>query len=110
QPGITYTDVGMNHPNTNAFINSYFNTAAFVPLTQMVKATLGNACRNFMNGPALFNVDLTLSREFPIKERLRLQLRGEFFNLFNEKHFLAPNSIVIRPKLPEPTIQFFSKT
>jgi hypothetical protein len=94
QPGITYTDVGMNHPNTNAFINSYFNTAAFVPLTQMVKATLGNAGRNFMNGPALFNVDLTLSREFPIKERLRLQLRGEFFNLFNEKHFLAPNSIV----------------
>jgi hypothetical protein len=94
QPGMTYANVGISHPNTNAFVNSFFNTAAFVPLTQMTKGTIGNAGRNFMNGPALFNVDLTLSREFPIKERLRMQLRGEFFNLFNDKHFLPPNVIV----------------
>jgi hypothetical protein len=94
QPNMTYDNVGIDHPNTNAFVNSYFNTAAFVPLTQMPLGTLGNAGRNFMNGPALFNVDLTLSREFRLRERLTFQLRGEFFNLFNEKHFQAPNSIV----------------
>ena len=90
QPNMTYDNVGIDHPNTNAFVNSYFNTAAFVPLTQMPLGTLGNAGRNFMNGPAFFNVDLTVSREFPIRERLRFQLRGEFFNLFNEKHFILP--------------------
>jgi hypothetical protein len=90
QPNMTYDNVGISHPNTNAFVNSYFNTAAFVPLTQMPLGTLGNAGRNFMNGPAFFNVDLTVSREFPIRERLRFQLRGEFFNLFNEKHFILP--------------------
>jgi hypothetical protein len=88
QPGVTYTDVGIAHPNTDAFVHKFFNTAAFVPLAQMIPGSYGNAGRNFINGPALFNTDLTLTREFPIRERLRMQLRGEFFNLLNEKHFL----------------------
>ena len=94
QPGLTHEDVGISHPNTDAFVHSYFKTSAFVPLTQMPLGRYGNAGRNFMNGPALFNVDLTLTREFPIRERLRAQIRGEFFNLFNEKHFLPPNTTV----------------
>jgi hypothetical protein len=93
QPNMTYANVGISHPNTNAFVHSYFNTAAFVPLSQMTLGTYGNAGRNFMNGPALFNTDLTLTREFPIRERIRAQIRGEFFNLFNEKHFVPQNNV-----------------
>ena len=85
---MTYTDVGIGHPNTDAFVHKFFNTAAFVPQTQMIPGSYGNAGRNFINPPALFNTDLTLTREFPIRERLKMQLRGEFFNLLNEKHFL----------------------
>ena len=93
QPNMTYANVGISHPNTNAFVHSYFNTAAFVPLSQMTLGTYGNAGRNFMNGPALFNTDLTLTREFPIREGIRAQIRGEFFNLFNEKHFVPQNNV-----------------
>jgi len=93
QPNMTYQNVGISHPNTNAFVHSYFNTAAFVPLAQMTLGSYGNAGRNFMNGPALFNTDVTLTREFPIRERIKAQLRGEFFNLFNEKHFIPQNNV-----------------
>ena len=30
---------------------------------------------------------MNITREFPITERLRLQFRGEFFNLPNTSHF-----------------------
>ena len=94
EPNMTYANVGISHPTTDAFVKKFFNTAAFVPLSQMILGSYGNAGRNFMNGPALFNTDLTLTREFPVRERLRVQLRSEFFNLFNEKHFNAPNTTV----------------
>jgi hypothetical protein len=92
--GMTYDNVSIDHPDRNAFVHQFFNTAAFVPLAQMKLGTYGNAGRNFMNGPALFNSDLTLMREFPIHEKIRTQLRGEFFNAFNQVHFNAPNTTV----------------
>jgi hypothetical protein len=93
-PGATYDSAGIAHPDRNAFVHEFFNTAAFVPLAQMKLGTYGNAGRNFMNGPALFNSDITVMREFPVHERIRTQLRGEFFNAFNQVHFNAPNTTV----------------
>jgi hypothetical protein len=94
QPGITYEDVGISHPDRNAFVHQFFNTAAFTPLAQMKPGTYGNAGRNFMNGPALINTDFTLMRDFPIREQMKVQLRGEFFNAFNQVHFSPPNTTV----------------
>ena len=94
QPGVTYNDVGISHPNRDALVHKFFNTAAFVPLSQMTPGTYGNAGRNFMNGPALINTDFTLMRDFPIREQFKAQLRGEFFNAFNQVHFSAPNTTV----------------
>jgi hypothetical protein len=88
QPGATYADGGISHPNKHAFVTNFFNTAAFVPLSQMKLGSYGNAGRNFINGPAFFNTDLTVFRQFPIRENLKAQIRGEFFNLFNEEHFV----------------------
>jgi hypothetical protein len=93
-PGMTYADVGVARTTRTAFIQDFFNTAAFVPLSQMRQGYYGNAGRNFFNGPALFNTDFTLTREIPVRERLRVHLRGEFFNAFNEVHFNAPNTTV----------------
>jgi Carboxypeptidase regulatory-like domain len=92
--GMTYEDVGISHPNRNATIHAFFNTAAFVPLAQMQLGTYGNAGRNFMNGPALINSDFTLTRGIRIREQLKVQLRGEFFNAFNQVHLSAPNTTV----------------
>jgi hypothetical protein len=54
--------------------------------------TLGDSRRNFLLGPAYQNVDLALTKVFPIKERLNLQFRAEFFNLANHTNFQNPDN------------------
>jgi hypothetical protein len=73
-PGKDASDV---EPGEN--IENYFNRAAFAlaPL-----GTLGNAKRNLAVGPSFWQVDMALSKLFPIGTQ-RLELRFETFNLFN---------------------------
>ena len=69
----------------------WFNTAAFaLPATY----TFGNEGRNNLTGPPTNNVDFITFKDFPIKERLTLQLRGEFFNVFNHTNFGVPDNNV----------------
>jgi len=42
-------------------------------------------------GPGFHRLDLSIFKEFPIKERARLQFRAELFNLTNHPNFNAPN-------------------
>jgi hypothetical protein len=53
----------------------------------------GNEGRNLLHGPGLFNIDYSLFKSFPIKERLRLQFRAEFFNLLNHPNFNNPAGV-----------------
>lgn len=50
----------------------------------------GNAGRNVVIGPKYTDLDLTLSRNFPIFERFNGQLRAESFNLLNHPNFFNP--------------------
>jgi hypothetical protein len=50
------------------------------------------AGRNIFTGPGFFQTDFGLHKVFPIRERVRLELRGEFFNLFNTPNFNPPNA------------------
>lgn len=43
--------------------------------------TFGNAGRGSLRGPAMVNVDTSLFKRIPLKERLNLQFRTEFFNV-----------------------------
>ncbi len=52
----------------------------------------GNAGRNLLRGPNLVNVDFSMFKNIPIRERLRLQFRAEFFNLFNHPNFSNPSA------------------
>jgi len=89
--GITYDDIEVNHPDRNAFVNQFFNTKAFVPISQLPLGLYGNAGRNIISGPALNNTDFTAMKEIAIREPVRVQLRGEFFNAFNQINFDPPN-------------------
>ena len=51
----------------------------------------GNAGRNTIRGPHLSNYDFSLFRTFAIKERVRLEFRGEFYNLTNTPQFSNPS-------------------
>jgi hypothetical protein len=46
----------------------------------------GNLGRNALYGPGFADVDLSVFKNIPIRERLRLQLRAEMFNVFNRKN------------------------
>ena len=46
-----------------------------------------------ISGPATVNTDLAVMKNFPITERTRIQLRGEFFNAFNQVNFAAPQRL-----------------
>ncbi|HEY3439288.1 MAG TPA: hypothetical protein VGK29_00985 [Paludibaculum sp.] len=52
----------------------------------------GNAGRNLLRGPDLANVDASLFKNIPIKERFRIQFRAEFFNFLNHPSFSNPAS------------------
>ena len=68
----------------------WFNKQAFAlpPL-----GTVGTSGINALRGPAVSNLDLGLFRNFQITERVRLQLRGEFFNSLN--HTVLGNPVTI---------------
>jgi hypothetical protein len=50
----------------------------------------GNLGRNSLRAFAQKQIDLALRREFSITDKLRLQFRGEAFNVFNTPNFSAP--------------------
>ena len=72
---------------SNQTINQWFNPAAFaVPALY----TYGNSGRNLLYGPGFVNWDALAMRMFQVKERMRLQFRGEFFNFTNTPAFNNP--------------------
>ncbi|KAA6460422.1 carboxypeptidase regulatory-like domain-containing protein [Acidobacteria bacterium AB60] len=52
--------------------------------------TYGNAPRNIITSPGLFNLDFAVHKTFGFTERLRAQLRLESFNITNTPHYGAP--------------------
>jgi hypothetical protein len=52
----------------------------------------GTEGRNDIPGFGLTQMDLSLTRKFPIKERANLQFRADAFNLFNHPNFANPFS------------------
>jgi hypothetical protein len=53
----------------------------------------GNAPRHFsqIRGDGIRNVDMSLSKEFQIKEGMLLQIRAEMFNVANHQRFMFPD-------------------
>jgi hypothetical protein len=56
----------------------WVNPACFVPAVGP-----GNLARNTFYGPGFSDVDISLLKNIPIKERLTVQIRAEMFNVFN---------------------------
>jgi hypothetical protein len=63
-------------------VAAWFNTACFQPTPQGAVRP-GNAGRGVIRGPGFANWDAALMKNFSLKERLNLQLRGEALNITN---------------------------
>jgi hypothetical protein len=92
--GATAADLRRDHSSTEDMIAQYFNTAAFVPLNSIPRGTFGNATRGLIYGPGDSTTDLAILRYVSVGGDMRLQLRGEFFNAFNQVNFNNPNTSV----------------
>ena len=69
----------------------WFNTAAFV---QPRQGTFGNSGQHILSGPGAATVDFSVFRIVRLRERATLQIRGEFYNLFNRVNFGDPGATV----------------
>jgi len=89
--------------------SQYFNPDAFV---QPLAGTYGNVGRNILQGPALAETDLSLTKKFVFSERWSMQFRSECFNVFNHTNFNAPNPVVFASATggPSPTAGVITAT
>ena len=89
--------------------SQYFNPNAFI---QPLPGTYGNAGRNILQGPGLVETDLSLTKKLPLSERLTMQFRSEFFNVFNRVNFNTPNPVVYASATggPSPTAGVITST
>jgi hypothetical protein len=71
----------------------YFDTSVF---SQPAAFTFGNTQPSSpdLRAPGIRNWDLSIFKDFALRERLRLQFRAETFNSFNTVRFGSPNTSV----------------
>jgi carboxypeptidase family protein/TonB-dependent receptor-like protein len=54
----------------------------------------GNLGRNHFRGPGINNSDAVLNKQLGIRERVKLDMRFEFYNLFNRVQFNQPDNLL----------------
>jgi hypothetical protein len=72
----------------------WFNTAAFLPASRMTPGQFGTSGRNILRGPGFQNWDISLVKNFVLRENLNLQFRVKSFNTFNHTNFTPLNTTV----------------
>jgi outer membrane receptor protein involved in Fe transport len=69
--------------NAQTHSRTFFKAADTSAFTEAPLDTLGNVGRNSFIGPNYFNTDLSLQKNFPIRESIQAQFRLDAFNAFN---------------------------
>ena len=80
-------------PSGQADRTQFLNPATVQVVPAAEGNPYGNAGRNTVVAPNYFGTDLGVHKRIPLGgERFQLELRAEFFNLFNHTNFLPPDS------------------
>ncbi len=89
------TSVGC--PSNKQSLQCWYNPAAYaIPALapgQTLAREYGGAGRNSLRGPAQYNVDFSVLKNFKLRETMNLEFRAEAFNLFNTPQFGVPYSV-----------------
>src|SRR5262249_10342589 len=73
----------------------WLNPYAF---TTPANGTWGNAGRNILRGPGIWQADTSLEKRFPVAERMGIIVRADVFNIFNRAQLGNPNVKWTDPK------------
>ena len=75
--------------------NPRYNTAAYA-IDPNYNGTPGqfngDTGRNALRGPAFFQWDFSVMKNFPINERMKVQFRADLFNILNHPNFAGPDA------------------
>ena len=75
-------------------VSQWFNTAAFVIPTT---GEFGDAGRNTIIGPTTWTFNMSLSKNFQLKDTMGLEVRADANNVFNSAQFTAIDTVVNSP-------------
>ena len=97
--GVSYPDVlgdpyATSGPRINADGNVRTGAANSAAFSQGFLGHIGDAGRNQFYGPHYTNADISLMKNMTLTERLKIQIRSEFFNLLNHPQFAQPHTLV----------------
>ena len=73
-------------------VDRWFDTSVFAPASQF-----GDLGRNVIIGPGFANTDFSIIKNTKMNETLRVEFRGECFDLLNHANFGQPGNVVGSP-------------
>ena len=88
RPNSWFDGTGGGTPTAGG--NPHFRRVGSAPVYELGAGRFGNFGRNVLRGPGFVNWQLAVFTRTQITERQSLELRAEFFNLFNQAQFLNP--------------------
>lgn len=86
EPDLPNVSRNPNLPRGQRTFTRYFDIEAFSAPPQDVK---GNAGANILRGPGINNWDISVSKIFNLRERTKIEFRGELFNAFNHTQWAS---------------------
>lgn len=87
-PGVSLIPAGGQTPN------NWINAAAFAT---PASGTFGNAGRNLVRAPGLWQMDLAMTKKVPLTDRFGMEFRAEAFNVFNRAQYGVPQANLSTP-------------
>jgi trimeric autotransporter adhesin len=84
----------------NPSISEWFNTAAFTdqctqnPATLVVNCPLGTAGRNTIIGPGSLVFNMSMSKNFPIRDMMAFEIRADATNIFNTPQYTSIGTVL----------------
>ena len=82
-PGVSLIPAG------GSGIAEWINPAAFA---MPANGTFGDAPRDVARGPGAWQIDMRTGKHVPLNERVQLEFRAEFFNIFNHPQYGLPQA------------------
>lgn len=96
-PGAFHKQITGFPGNSLQYYNAYTLTGSSSPFAIPAVDQIGTAGRDTGWGPRFFNTDLSIQKNFLIRERVTFQLRADGFNAFNHINFGNPGGNLDQP-------------